>query len=385
MFFKFSALRKKAVRVLSDYEEVILSVLKLVCYIAGVFIGYRLSVRFLGPHAPLLQRLWFGVKLFLCLVVLYLGVCWFIGIVRHMVRDAKAICLALYDGRRVLSAIKDFDKSKLNRSYRYGCLSYDGVLMRQYLGPEFVYGAIQVQPGIQSIDEHAFDFFHGRNVRNILLPKSIRDLNIRAVLDGVTLVFEDNTAKTLLHGLEEQLRRRGITVCYGLFTEYLDVCSSFKEPEKPRLIPDHQTDYRNVIGSLSWEYTRLIVNAVNAIRSPEIVERAMDMVHEQMLSGTIAPKDFGDILYQIDGVDRQRYLGDDVIEQLYGSREQAVEKYARTFYESDNIRVKEQTDGIRTESGKAHRLEEIERLVTNIEGLRYTEDDMDRHPVPDMD
>lgn len=376
MFFKFSALRKKAVRVLSDYEEVILSVLKLVCYIAGVFIGYRLSVRFLGPHAPLLQRLWFGVKLFLCLVVLYLGVCWFIGIVRHMVRDAKAICLALYDRKRVIATISDFDRSKLNSDYRYEYLSYNNVLLRLYMGPDFMGRLLWIHPGIEEIDAHAFDYFGARHaadgtfrlderIRGLALPKTLKRLDPACIPNEMILMFEDATTRAVLHGSEDELRRRGVMVAGTLFTELLDACVSLGEDagQLPETVGWY--DFSEVVGALPQEFAGWIVNAVNATGTPELAERAMDMVHEQILLGNIAPDDFRKILSDLDNVDHDRYTGDDVIERLYGSRELAIEKYARKYYKAEQER---------RQGDKTHRMEEIVELAKAIEGLRCEND-----------
>ena len=184
-------------------------------------------------------------------------------------------------------------------------------------------------------------------------------------LGGRVVTFEDATTRAVLHGSEDELRRRGVTVAGTLFTELLDACVSLGEDagQLPETVGWH--DFSDVVGALPQEFAGWIVNAVSATGTPELAERAMDMVHEQILLGNIAPDDFRKILSDLDNVDHDRYTGDGVIERLYGSRELAIEKYARKYYKAEQER---------RQGDKTHRMEEIAELARDIEGLRCEND-----------
>ena len=343
-----------------------------ILFIGLVLLASCLSVRFIGPHPSFKQIVGYIVRFTLCSVALLIGAGWFTGMMRLLVRDVRAVCLALYDRRRVIATISDFDRSKLNSDYRYEYLSYNNVLLRLYMGPDFMGRLLWIHPGIEEIDAHAFDYFGARHaadgtfllnerIRGLALPKTLKRLDPACIPNGMILAFEDTTTKAVLHGSEDELRRRGVKVTGALFTELLDACVSLGEDagQLPETVGWY--DFSDVVGALPQEFAGWIVNAVSAVRTPELAERAMDMVHEQILAGNIAPDDFRKILSDLDNVDHDRYTGDDVIERLYGSRELAIEKYARKYYKAEQER---------RQGDKTHRMEEIVELARAIEALR---------------
>lgn len=346
--------------------------LKYIPTIGLVLLACCLSVRFLGPNPSFMQIVGYLIRFALCSAALLIGVGLFAGMMRLLARDVRAVCLALYDRRRVIATISDFDRSKLNSDYRYEYLSYNNVLLRLYMGPDFMGRLLWIHPGIEEINAHAFDYFGARHaadgtfrlderIRGLALPKTLKRLDPACIPNGMILMFEDATTRAVLHGSEDELRRRDIHVHGTLFTELLDVCRTLDEDDPALPVPVGRYDFSNVVGTLPLEYGRWITNAVSAVRTPELAGRAMDMVHEQILLGNISPAEFREILYAAGNVDVSRYLDDGVIERLYGSRELAIEKYARKYYKAEQER---------RQGDKTHRMEEIVELAKAIEALR---------------
>lgn len=249
---------------------------------------------------------------------------------------------------RTLSKIPDEAKSKVNDKGIHHYLSYDNTLLRLYRGPNLM-GELVVPEGIEAIGKHAFDDFCARgmswntrrikrSVTAIVLPDTIKKLDPECLPKNTTIVFPDATKKAILHNVDvDYLKSKNITIKGGFFSEVLQECETL----------EHKSKEDNEVPSFMM---RSEINRINAafsrIDDPLIKIRLMDIMHSQILRGNLSISDFRLVLGKVDFEPKDRYCGKGVIERIYGSRQNAVDKFEFKYYEAENIRNRENSPEI---------------------------------------
>ena len=242
-----------------------------------------------------------------------------------------------------LSKIPDMEKSRANDKGRHYYLSYDNELQRLYRGPD-LNGHLYVSEGIESIGECAFDDFlmydkekdtirFKEDIKAIVLPSTIKKLDIDKIPDSTILIFTDAKSKSILRGSEDDLENREIKIKGGLFSDVLKECETLEhkkyDDEVPSILKKSDVDRINA--------------AFSKITEPSLKIELMDKFHALILSGDLSIPNFKYLLKKVNLnlEQKKRYRGEDVIEKIYGSVEDAYGKFESKYYESENIRTQE--------------------------------------------
>lgn len=267
--------------------------------------------------------------------------CIFLGCVEKTIYSLK-------NRKKTLESIPDLDKALVNKRKILSYLSYDNRLLRLYKGPD-KNGKLFIPEGIESIDEHAFDDFsvydlsNGKtrlkeNISAIVLPSTIKELNIDNIPRGAALIFADARSKSILRNNENYLKSKEIEIKGGLFSKVLRECETLEHDHF-----DFQKD-NHVVAHLLEHYDIDRLNAaLSQITDPSLKIELMDRFHALILSGDMSIPDFEYLLEEVDFEPKDRYYGKDVIEKIYGSVEDAYMRFENKYYESENIRTQERT------------------------------------------
>ena len=187
--------------------------------------------------------------------------------------------------------------------------------------------------------EHAFDWLVApstnddparfkKSVKSLFMPDSIKGINPDNIPLGTTLVFDNATHKILCHKIKEQFPDRNIKIKGGLFFDVLDECEGISNNievfPKTTVLPRTKSGIKNAFAKLDDSLIKIYL---------------MDKVHEQILKGNMSPDGFKAILNCTPMEDeyKARYQGTGMIDRIYGSRQNATDKYAYTYYETENI------------------------------------------------
>ena len=261
---------------------------------------------------------------------------------------ARKPIYSLKDRKKTLASIPDLDVTLLNKRDILSYLSYDNRLLRLYKGPD-KNGNLCVPEGIESIDEHAFDDFSVYDISNgeprlkenmsaIVLPSTIKNLNIDNIPRGTSLIFADARLKSILRNDENYLKSKEIEIKGGLFSKVLRECETLEHDhfdfQKDNYVVAHLLDH--------YDIDRLNA-ALSQITDPSLKIELMDRFHALILSGDMSIPDFEYLLEEVDFEPKDRYYGKDVIEKIYGSVEDAYMRFENKYYESENIRTQERT------------------------------------------
>ena len=239
----------------------------------------------------------------------------------------------------------DFDPSKINNDCRYEYLSYDGLLVKLFKGPNLK-GELIIPEGIEAIDCFAFDRFVKRkvdpwyprlcfkdNVKTLVLPTTIKEFNVDNFWENITLDLKDSRIKMYFYYVSRCSSSPEYTKNFGaFFTGLLQVLPA-------EWISD---EYNRWFVTLSKDEETRLVSALSEIKDPLIKVYLMDILYEHMLCGVLSPQYFTIILNKASIEYKERYKGRDT-EPLYGTEKDAVEKYALKYYEAENIRREQST------------------------------------------
>ena len=288
-----------------------------------------------------------------------------------LVRDAWDTAKVEHDRKEtILSNIPKEERDKVNTKDREKYLSYNNELLRLYAGPDKKDRLI-VPEGIESIGPDAFDRFVtekdlkiGPRIRNdiasIVIPSSIRSLNPANIPRNSTLELIDVTQKIYLDRIHSRLKRRNICVQGGLFTDLLTACE----------VPHQDSSLSSQVPNLSEALIDRLINTLNSVEDQDTKKSVLDKLHEQVLYGNLTLPDFCSVLDNSGFKDPGRYDGPDVIRNLYGSVENAIEQYAESYYQAENERAAEaapkRKKNQRNNETKAEKT--IEELIKKIEG-----------------
>lgn len=284
-----------------------------------------------------------------------------------LVRDAWDTAKIEHDRRKTILKLPKQDRDKVNTKDREKYLSCNNELLRLYAGPDKKDRLI-VPEGIESIGPDAFDRFvtekdsdKGPRIRNdialiVVLPSSIRSLNPNNIPRNSTLELIDVTQKIRLDRVSSLLKGRNICVQGGLFTDLLTAC---KDPDKA-----------SSLSSLPSALVERLINTLISVKDQDTKKSVLDELHEQILYGNLALRDFKSVLDASGFQDPERYEGSDVIKRLYGSVEDVIKKYAEDYYQAEKERIakdtpkrkKDQKNGNETKAEKT-----IEELIKKIE------------------
>lgn len=316
-----------------------------------------------------------------------------------LVRDAWDTAKVEHDRKEtILSNIPKEERDKVNTKDREKYLSYNNELLRLYAGPDKKDRLI-VPEGIESIGPDAFDRFVtekdlkiGPRIRNdiasIVIPSSIRSLNPANIPRNSTLELIDVTQKIYLDRIHSRLKRRNICVQGGLFTDLLTACE----------VPHQDSSLSSQVPNLSEALIDRLINTLNSVEDQDTKKSVLDKLHEQVLYGNLTLPDFCSVLDNSGFKDPGRYDGTDVIRNLYGSVENAIEQYAESYYQAEKERIakdtpkrkKKQRNSNETKAEKT--IEEIikkiekkakEPLVTESEQLKNVPDLKERRVRPE--
>lgn len=293
-----------------------------------------------------------------------------IGIFRTALEAALNIWID-HDRRKFVSNLPEKDRARVNAHDRLRYVSHDNILDKLYDKPNWN-GELRIPDGMEYIGEHAFDCLvapstNGKPsrfkmfVKSLLIPDSIKDINPKNIPKGATLVFDNATQKIMCHKSKGKLMDRNIKIKGGFFSDVLDECdgksSSSEVFEKTDVPPKIQEGIKNAFAKFD---------------DPLIKIYLLDKVHEQILKGNMSPTGFEGILEDIpeEDVDKTRYQGLGVIERIYGSRQNATDKYAYTYYETENI-LNRQND---RKWAKAHADEAMATYKQLDDLVRFIED-----------
>ena len=261
---------------------------------------------------------------------------------------ARKPIYSLKDRKKTLASIPDLDMTLVNKKHILSYLSYDNRLLRLYKGPD-KNGNLCVPEGIESIDEHAFDDFsvydisNGKtrlkeNISAIVLPSTIKELNIDNIPRGAALIFADARSKSILRNDKNYLKSKEIEIKGGLFSDVLKRCEILEH--------DYLND-KNYVYYAPHILNHYDIDRLNAalsqITDPSLKIELMDRFHALILSGDMSIPDFEYLLEEVDFEPKDRYYGKDVIEKIYGSVEDAYMRFENKYYESENIRTQERT------------------------------------------
>lgn len=257
----------------------------------------------------------------------------------------KPICI-MKDRKKTLSSIPDLDMSLVNNRNVLSHFSYGNKLLRLYRGPNRR-GYLYVPKGTESIGEHAFDDFLmdgtsketeriNENITEIVLPSTIRELDVDNIPRESVLVFANARSKSILRNNENYLKSKEIEIKGGLFSKVLRECETLEHDHF-----DFQKD-NYVVAHLLEHYDIDRLNAaLSQITDPSLKIELMDRFHALILSGDMSIPDFEYLLEEVDFEPKDRYYGKDVIEKIYGSVEDAYTRFEAKYYESENIRTQE--------------------------------------------
>ena len=288
-----------------------------------------------------------------------------------LVRDAWDTAKVEHDRKEtILSNIPKEERDKVNTKDREKYLSYNNELLRLYAGPDKKDRLI-VPEGIESIGPDAFDRFVtekdlkiGPRIRNdiasIVIPSSSRSLNPANIPRNSTLELIDVTQKIYLDRIHSRLKRRNICVQDGLFTDLLTACE----------VPHQDSFLSSQASSLPEALIDRLINTLNSVEDQDTKKSVLDELHEQVLYGNLTLPDFCSVLDNSGFKDPGRYDGTDVIRNLYGSVENAIEQYAESYYQAENERAAEAAPKRKTNQRNNETKAEktIEEFIKKIEG-----------------
>lgn len=273
--------------------------------------------------------------LFGCVVCFVLG--FIVGFVYRIIKDRK----------KTLASIPDLDMTLVNKKHILSYLSYDNRLLRLYKGPD-KNGHLCVPEGIESIDEHAFDDFgvydisNGKisfkeNVSVIVLPSTIKKLDIDNIPRGTSLIFADARLKSILRNKENYLKSKEIKIEGRLFSDVLKECKTL----------EHQKKDDEVSSILESSDIQKINTAFSKINDPSLKIKLMDRFHALILSGDMSIPDFRMLLMEVNFEPKDRYLGKSVIEKIYGSVQKAYDGFETKYYEAENEWIQDVAEDVK--------------------------------------
>ena len=246
------------------------------------------------------------------------------------------------DRKMILSSIPDLDMALVNDKDILSHLTYNNKLLRLYRGPDRQ-GYLYVPEGTESIGEDVFDDFLAegssrihRFISGIVLPTTIKELDVDKIPGDAVLIFTDARAKSLLRGSKAYLESRSIEIKGRLFADVLKECETLEREEL-----DDEEYGDEVPSILKRRDVERINTAFSKISDPSLKIRLMDKFHALVLSGDLSIPDFSLLLKRIDFEPKDRYYGKDVIEKIYGSAQNAYMRFENKYYESENIRRRE--------------------------------------------
>lgn len=255
--------------------------------------------------------------------------------------------------QKLSERVENFDRSKVNDDGRDEYLSYDGTLIKLFKEPSSekklfsqpeLEEKVIVPEGITDLERGAFDRYVAsesmqdnprfrKNIKALVLPDSIRRLDVRNIPTDICLEFKDSRTKMLCHGKEAALANRKIKVSGALFTKLLKEFNATEIPEKYNIDFTKLTDDEEV--TLNDSFSKISDSVIKI--------RLMDILHEYMLCGILSPQNFTSTIEEIMPDYKERYIGSDAIERLYGSEQNAIDRFALKYYESENIRREQST------------------------------------------
>lgn len=262
---------------------------------------------------------------------------------------ARKIIYILKDRKKTLKSILDLDMRLVNKSDDWSYLSYNNRLLRLYKGPD-KNGNLCIPEGIESIDECAFDDFlvydkekdtirFKEGVSAIVLPSTIKELDIDNIPDKTTLAFTDARSKSILRSSEDDLEYREMEIKGGLFSEILKDCETLEHRKDDD--EGYDDEFPEIPNILDPDDIERINDAFSQIDNPSLKIKLIDRFHALVLSGDMSIPDFEYLLMCVNFEPKDRYFGTDVIEKIYGSVEDAYTRFETQYYESENIRKRE--------------------------------------------
>lgn len=307
-----------------------------------------------------------------------------IGIFRTGLEAARNIWID-HDRRKFVSTLPKKDRARVNAHDRLRYVSHDNILDKLYDKPNWN-GELRIPDGMEYIGEHAFDCLvapttNGKPsrfkmfVKALLIPDSIKKMDPFIIPTGTTVVFDNATHKMMCHELIKDFEHRNINIKGGLFSDVLDVCDGINRNKELLQIP-----------GLHKDTVERIKKAFASLDDSLIKIYLMDKVHEQILKGNLHPSGFNVILEHVQMEDKDRYCGQGVIERIYGSRKNAVDKYAFSYYTTENI-LNRQND---RKWAKAHADEamatykQLDDLVKSIEDVADNPDQFRRTHMEEL-
>lgn len=251
----------------------------------------------------------------------------------------------------VLKSIPDLDLTLVDKSDVVSHLIYNNKLLHLYKGPD-KNGCLYIPEGVESIDKCAFDDFlmydtekdtvrFQEGISAIVLPSTIKELNIDNIPEETALAFTDARSKSILRGIEDNLEYREIEVKGGLFSDVLKECETLEHIKDDD--EDYDDEFPEVPNMLALGEIGRINDAFSKIADPSLKIELMDRFHALVLSGDMSIPDFEYLLMYVNFKPKDRYYGKDVIERIYGSVEDAYARFETKYYESENIRRREAT------------------------------------------
>lgn len=273
-------------------------------------------------------------------------VCFVFGFVVGFVK--KLICI-MKDRKKTLASIPDLDMTLVNKKHILSYLSYDNRLLRLYKGPD-KNRKLCVPEGIESIDEHAFDDFgvydisNGKgkprlkeNISAIVLPSTIKNLNIDNIPRGTSLIFADARLKSILRNKENYLKSKEIKIEGRLFSDVLKECKNLEHQKKDGEVPS----------ILEFSDIQKINTAFSKINDPSLKIKLMDRIHALILSGDMSIPDFRMLLMEVNFEPKDRYRGESVIEKIYGSVQKAYDEFETKYYEAENEWIQDMAEDVK--------------------------------------
>lgn len=273
--------------------------------------------------------------------------------------------------QKLSERVENFDRSKVNDDGRDEYLSYDGTLIKLFREPSLekkepssekklfskffskLFGKSELEEfeekvivpeGITALAYGAFDRYVAseslqnkprfrKNIESLVLLKTIRRLDVRNIPTDICLEFKDSRTKMLCHGKEDMLSSRRIKVAGTLFTGLLKDFNATEIPDKYNVKFDGLSDSEEV--SLNDSFSKISDTLIKI--------RLMDILHEHMLCGVLPPQSFRSMVGEMLPEYRERYTGPNAIEHLYGSEQNAIDRFALKYYEAENIRREQST------------------------------------------
>ena len=249
--------------------------------------------------------------------------------------------------KQELDNLPDKKKERLNDRGIHYYLSRDNELLHLYRGPD-LQGRLYVSEGIESIGEHAFDDFsvydisNGKprlkeNISAIVLPSTIKNLNIDNIPRGTSLIFADARLKSILRNDENYLKSKEIEIKGRLFSDVLKECKNLEHQKKDDEVP-------SILKKCDIER---INTAFSKITDPSLKIKLMDRFHALLLSGNLSIPDFSLLLEEVDFEPKDRYRGESVIEKIYGSVQKAYDEFETKYYEAENEWIQDVAEDVK--------------------------------------